>query len=259
MKTLFIGDIVGKPGRLAVRKLAPEIRKRENAAIVIANGENMAGGSGITKKTVEEILSSGVDIVTSGDHIWKKREIIEILKADERILRPLNYPSGAPGSGFTIIDINGIKLAVVNLLGRVFMESVDCPFRAIGNLLEEIRKKTPVIFVDFRAEATSEKIAMFYYLDGKVTAVFGTHTHIQAADEKVSRRGTAYITETGMPGPYDSVLGRRVEDVLERFVTCMPVRFEVAGENIQMHGVIVDFDELTGKALSITRIQERLS
>ncbi len=260
MKILFIGDIVGNPGREAIKKLLPELQKEYNLDFVIANAENAAGGSGITLKVAEDLFACGIDVLTSGDHIWKKREVFDFINQEERILRPLNFPSGAPGRGSGLFKLkNGLKIGVMNVNGRVFMEALECPFRSSLAAVETLSKETRVIIVDFHAEATSEKIALGWYLDGKVSAVLGTHTHIQTADERIFPQGMAYITDVGMTGPYDSVIGRKIEDVLERFITAVPTRFEVAKENIQLHGAVLDVDENTGKTRSITRIQKKLS
>jgi metallophosphoesterase (TIGR00282 family) len=259
MKILFIGDIVGAPGRDAVKHLVPAMRKEFSIDFVVANAENSSGGSGITPQTAAELFNASVDVLTSGDHIWKRKEIFELIRSEPKIIRPVNYPAGAPGYGFRIFETGkGIKVGVINVLGRVFLEPLDCPFKTVRAAVEQIRKETPVILVDIHAEATSEKIALGWFLDGDVSAVVGTHTHVQTADERVLPKGTAYITDAGMVGPFDSVLGRRVENVLERFLSCVPVRFEVASENVQMHGVIIDIDEKTGSARSITRVQKKL-
>jgi 2',3'-cyclic-nucleotide 2'-phosphodiesterase len=259
MKILFIGDIVGSPGREAIRTLVAPLKQELGIDFVIANAENASGGSGITAKVAAELFASEVDVLTSGDHIWKKPEIFELINQEERILRPLNFPSGAPGRGAKVFKgRNGIKVGVININGRVFMEALECPFRAALKAAEELAGETKIIIVDIHAEATSEKIALGWYLDGKVSAIFGTHTHIQTADEKILPQGTAYITDVGMTGPYDSVIGRRVEDVLTRFLSSIPVRFQVAETNIQLHGALVDIDEATGKARSILRIQKKI-
>lgn len=259
MKILFIGDIVGKPGREAISKCLPELKKEHNLEFVIANAENVAGGSGITAGVAEELFCLGIDVLTSGDHIWKKREIFQIIEQEERILRPVNFPLGAPGRGFGLFKTKaGFKVGVVNVAGRVFMEALECPFRTSKKAVEELSQETKVIIVDIHAEATSEKVALGWFLDGIASSVLGTHTHIQTADERILPKGTAYITETGMTGPYDSVIGRRIEDVLERFLSSIPTRFAVAKENIQLHGVVLDIDENTGKARSIVRIQRKL-
>jgi len=259
MKILFIGDIVGSPGREAIKKLVPPLKQEHCIDFVIANAENASGGSGITSRVAAELFSSGVDVITSGDHIWKKSEIFELINQEERILRPINFPSGAPGRGAAVFKSkNGAKVGVINVNGRVFMEALDCPFKTVLKAVEELAKETKIIIVDIHAEATSEKIALGWYLDGKVSAVLGTHTHIQTADDKILPKGSAYITDVGMTGPYDSVIGRRVEDVLTRFLSSIPVKFEVAEGNIQLHGALVEIDEETGRALSILRIQKKL-
>lgn len=259
MKILFIGDIVGSPGREAIKNLLPELKKEFNLDFVIANAENAAGGSGITPKVAEELFNYSVNILTSGDHIWKKREIMELINQEPRILRPVNFPPGAPGRGWELFKVkDNFRIGVMNVQGRVFMEALDCPFRTARQAQEELSKDTKLIIVDIHAEATSEKVALGWYLDGKVSAILGTHTHIQTADEKILPAGSAYITDVGMTGSVDSVIGRRIEDVLERFLTSIPVRFEVAKENIQLQGVVLDIDENTGKARSIVRIQKKL-
>jgi hypothetical protein len=258
MKILFIGDIVGSPGREAIKQLLPGLKKEYGLDFVIANAENAAGGSGIIPRIAEDLFDSGVDVLTSGDHIWKKREVLEIID-DARVLRPLNFPPGAPGRGFGVFSLqSGRKIGVVNVNGRVFMEPLECPFKTTMAAVEEMRKETHVIIVDIHAEATSEKVALGWYLDGKVSAVLGTHTHIQTADERILPAGSAYLTDVGMTGPHDSVIGRKVEDVLERFITQVPVRFEVAEGNIQLQGAVVDIDEETGHARSIVRVQKKL-
>lgn len=258
MKILFIGDIVGQPGREAIKQLLPGLKKEFALDFVIANGENSAGGSGVTPKIIQELFDLGVEVLTSGDHIWKKREIIPVIDSEPRLLRPLNFPSGVPGSGAGVFKTKkGIKVGVINTIGCVFMEAMDCPFRTTRSEIDKLSQETKIIIVDIHAEATSEKVALGWYLDGLVSAVVGTHTHIQTADEKILSKGTAYITDVGMCGPVDSVIGRRVEDVLMRFITKIPTRFEVASGNIQLQGVVLDIDEETGKARSIVRVQEK--
>ena len=209
MKILFIGDIVGSPGREAIKNLLPELKKDYGLDFVIANAENAAGGSGITAKVAEELFDYGVDVLTSGDHIWKKREIFEIINQEERILRPLNFPSGAPGRGYGVFKVKGgLKVGVINVNGRVFMDALECPFKTTRAARDELAKETNIIIVDIHAEATSEKVALGWYLDGKVSAVLGTHTHIQTAVERILPEGTAFLTDAGMTGPYDSVIGR---------------------------------------------------
>jgi hypothetical protein len=261
MKILFIGDISGRPGRLAVASLLPKIKGQHRIDAVFANAENAAGGSGLTPKIVRELLSYGIDMLTSGDHIWKRKEVLEIIDSELRVLRPANYPPGCPGRGSGQIKPKelDVKVGLVNLLGRTFIApGLDCPFRAARRELEQLMKDTNVILVDIHAEATSEKIAMSHFLDGKVSAVVGTHTHVQTADEKILPGGTAYITDLGMTGPHYSVIGRRKEEILEHFLTGLPQRFEMADQDVQLQGAIIEIDEATGKALSIQRIQERV-
>ncbi|NQT32557.1 MAG: TIGR00282 family metallophosphoesterase [Candidatus Omnitrophica bacterium] len=258
MRVLFLGDIVGSPGRDIIRSLLWDYRKSNKIDTVIANGENSAGGSGLTPDIAKELYGSGIDILTSGDHIWKKKEIYNFLDSTDRLIRPLNYPNGSPGKGSTIIEVeNGVKIAVINLVGRVFMEAVECPFRRARREIENLRNETPVIIVDMHAEATSEKVAMGWFLDGAVSAVLGTHTHVQTADEKVLPNGTAYITDCGMTGPFDSVIGRKKEKIIDRFLTQLPTRFEMATDDVQMHGVIIEIDGQTGRALRIERVQAK--
>lgn len=258
MKVLFIGDIVGNPGRDIVERLVPVLRKEMGLDFVIANAENAAGGSGLTPSIVTELLAVGVDVLTSGDHIWKKRDVYELIDTEPRLLRPINYPDGAPGKGYALYTTaSGIKIGVVNAVGRVFMQPLDCPFKTTRAAVEELRKSTNTIIVDIHAEATSEKMALGWFLDGKVSAVLGTHTHVQTADERILREGTAFLTDAGMCGPFDSVIGRRVEDIIPRFLTGVPMRFEVATENVQLQGAVIDIDEATGKARQITRVQRK--
>lgn len=259
MKILFIGDIVGEPGRHAVRELVPKIVKRSDIDIVIANGENIAAGSGLTPSLVEDLFDFGVNVITTGDHIWKRKEIVSKIESDSRLLRAANYPEGVPGSGSTIVESgSGTAVGVINLIGRVFMQPLDCPFKAARKEIERIKTKARVIIVDIHAEATSEKIALGWYLDGMVSAIVGTHTHVQTADEKILPGGTAFISDAGMTGPFDGVIGRKKEQILTRFLTQMPTKFEMAEGDIQLHGVIIDIDDKTGRANSIKRIQEKL-
>ncbi len=258
MKILIIGDVVGRPGRKAVKLLAPILREKFNFDFFIANAENAAGGSGITIKTAKELLDAGVDVITTGDHVFKQKEAEQAL-SDTRIIRPLNYPPEAPGKGWTIVTSrSGEKIAVVNLLGRTFMKPVDCPFRAISDVLEEIQKQTKCIFVDIHAEATSEKIAMGWYLNGKVSAVFGTHTHVQTADNEILSEGTAYISDLGMTAAHASILGRKIMPVLEHFKTGLPAKFGVAEKDVRLKGVIIDLDEKSGKAKRIDLVRESI-
>ncbi|MFH0854938.1 MAG: TIGR00282 family metallophosphoesterase [Candidatus Omnitrophota bacterium] len=259
MKILFIGDIVGSPGRRAVNKLIPGLKEEYSLDFVIANAENASGGSGIVPKVADELFASGVDVITSGDHIWKKSAIFELISREKRILRPVNFPASSPGKGSGVFrSKTGDKIGVINVNGRVFMEALDCPFKAALNARNELFPETKIIIVDVHAEATSEKVALGWYLDGKVSAVLGTHTHIQTADERVLPQGTAYLTDAGMCGPYDSVIGRKAENVLERFITGIPVRFEVAEGDVQLCGAVLDIDGETGRARSIERIKRKL-
>jgi len=259
MRVLLIGDIVGSPGRDAVKKIVPKLRKEKSIDFVIANAENVAGGSGITPETIDELLQARVDVITSGDHVWKRKELHERLKEDKRVLRPANYPETCPGSGMAIYPCeNGKKIAVINLLGRVFMDPIDCPFLAAEREIRKIDRATNIILVDMHAEATSEKIAMARFLDSRVSAVFGTHTHVQTADEKIFPGGTAYITDLGMTGPQDSVIGRRVDAIVEHFVSGMPKKFEIADKDVELQGAIVEIDDASGKAVSIERVKEKI-
>ena len=267
VKLLFIGDIVGQPGRRAVRDLLPKLRERYALDFVIANGENSAGGSGITPKTAEEIFAAGVDVITSGDHLWDQKDVMELLENEKRFLRPLNYPASTPGRGSGVFTVQAVKfgvlnsvtVGVLNLQGRTFMPALENPFQ-LG--LEEVKKlveQTKVIFVDFHAEATSEKIAFARMLDGQVSAVVGTHTHVQTADEQVFPGGTAYLTDAGFTGPHESVIGREIAPVVQRFLTNMPQRFEVAKDRVILNGAVVEIDETTGKAMGIQRVAEAWS
>lgn len=256
MKVLFIGDIVGRVGRVATKALLPSIVDRYKIDLVIANGENLAGGFGLTEKTVAEVLNCGVHIITTGNHIWDKKEFIPQISKENRVLRPLNYPPKVPGYGSIIYPLSdGRKVAVINLSGRVFMSNMDCPFRTGIEEVERLSNITNVIIIDFHAEATSEKIAFGYFMDGKVSAVIGTHTHVQTADEKVLPGGTAYITDVGMTGPYNSIIGIEKEQIIQRFLTNMPIRFETAkGEGI-FSAVVIEINETTGKSTAIQRLQ----
>jgi metallophosphoesterase (TIGR00282 family) len=256
VKVLFIGDIVGKIGRNATKALLPAVVNMYKIDLVIANGENAAGGFGITDKLVSEIFSYGVHIITTGNHVWDKKEFIPQISKEDRVLRPLNYPPGVPGFGSLLYPLhNGTKAAVINLSGRVFMPNIDCPFRVGKEEVEKLSNLTKIIIIDFHAEATSEKIALGYFMDSKVSAVIGTHTHVQTADEKILPGGTAYITDVGMTGPGDSVIGIEKEQIIQRFLTNMPMRFETArGEGI-FSAVVIEVDEKTGKSAAIQRLQ----
>jgi len=254
-RTLLIGDIVGRPGRLAVTALLPKLIQEEQIDLVIANGENAAGGSGITPAIFEELLKAGVDLVTMGDHCYRKKEAMALYEKSDRLLRPANLPEAAAGRAWSVVKTRGgAAVAALTLLGRTFMKPIDCPFRAVERALEAIGQETRLIFVDMHAEATSDKIAMGWYLDGRVTCVFGTHTHIQTADERVLPQGTAYITDLGMTGPYDGVLGRDKRRVLSAMTTGVPTFFEVATGDVRVCGAIVTADGATGKAQQIRRV-----
>ena len=262
MKILFVGDIVGKPGRSAVRHLLPILRERFSLDLCIGNSENSAGGAGITPESAEELLASGLDLLTSGNHTFSKREISAYLdRQGSRQLRPANYPDGAPGRGEALIAArSGARLGVINLEGRLFMKPLECPFRTADRLVARMRQDgVRCIFVDMHCEATSEKNAMGHFLDGRVSAVLGSHTHIQTADERVLRGGTAFVTDVGMCGPWDSVIGLRKENAIERFLTQRHVPFDLAQDDVRLQGAVVDIDEETGRARSIVRVQERLS
>lgn len=257
MRVLFIGDVVGEPGRKAVRALVPGMRSRLDVQVVVANGENAAGGSGITVNTATELFDAGVDIMTSGDHLWDQKEVLTLLHNEPRFLRPLNYPPGTPGRGSTVLQIaSQPPLAILNLQGRVFMADLEDPFRAAQAEVEKLRAQTPLILVDLHAEATSEKIALARMLDGRVSGVIGTHTHVQTADEQIFPGGTAYLTDAGFTGPHESVIGRKIEPVIKRFTTAMPQRFEVATGRVLLQGALLEIDGHTGRALSIQRVSE---
>ncbi|HVY70745.1 MAG TPA: TIGR00282 family metallophosphoesterase [Verrucomicrobiae bacterium] len=259
MKLLFIGDIVGEPGRRAVKQLLPKLRKQHNVDVVIANGENSAGGSGITPDTAAEIFGAGVDVITCGDHLWDQKEVTQLMEKEPRFARPLNYPAGTPGQGSVICRKEGLPpVAVVNVQGRTFMAPLENPFAMMAAEVRRLRQVTPVIFVDVHAEATSEKIAMARMLDGQVTAVVGTHTHVQTADEQVFPGGTAFLCDAGFTGPHESVLGREIEPVIKRFLSQQPQRFAVAKERVLLQGAVIDLDGETGRAFNIFRVSERL-
>ncbi len=254
MLVLAVGDVIGKPGRRAVNKLLPDLRRQYGLDLVIVNAENVAGGLGLTSTTAKELLDAGVDVLTSGNHIWAQKEIIPYLDQEMPILRPLNYPPGVPGRGYIVKG----QALVVNLIGRTFMENFDCPFRAMEQLLTELKPKPPVIIVDFHAEATSEKIALGRYLDGRVSAVLGTHTHVGTIDTQLLPQGTAYVTDIGMTGPVDSVIGVDTEAVIDRFLTMIPRRLPVGKGKTIFNAVLVSIDKDNGKAISIDRIHREV-
>jgi metallophosphoesterase (TIGR00282 family) len=265
VKLLFIGDIVGQPGRRAVKELLPKLREQHALDFVIANGENSAGGSGITVKTAEEIFAAGVDVITSGDHLWDQKEVMELLASEKRFLRPLNYPPGTPGQGSAVFQVQSPKsrvqsplsIAVMNLQGRTFMQPpLENPFVIATDEVKKLRGQTKLIFIDFHAEATSEKIAFARMLDGQVSAVVGTHTHVQTADEQIFPGGTAFLSDAGFTGPHESVLGREIAPVVQRFLTSTPQRFEVAKDRVILHGIAIEINAADGKALNVQRVAE---
>jgi len=251
---LGVGDVIGRSGRRAVNELLPGLRQQYGLNLVIVNAENAAGGFGLTSNTAKELLSAGVDVLTSGNHIWAQKEIIPYLDSEMPILRPLNYPPGVPGRGYIVNS----QAVVVNLIGRTFMSNFDCPFRAMDRLLAELRPKPPVIIVDFHAEATSEKVALGRYLDGRVSAVLGTHTHVGTIDAQLLPHDTAYVTDIGMTGPIDSIIGDDAEAVIQRFLTMMPHHLSVGKGKTVFNAVLVRVDEESGKAISIERIHREV-
>lgn len=256
MRVLILGDVMGRPARRVVRDLVPSLIQKEEIDLVVANAENSAGGMGVDIKSAKELLSAGVQVLTSGNHIWKKKEIYPFLDEQESLIRPANFPSGAPGKGWCVWQHNGLRALVINVQGRVFMPNhVDDPFRCVDEILKQQGSQSRVVIVDMHAEATSEKYAMGWYLDGRVSLVFGTHTHVQTADERILPAGTAYITDVGMCGPFDSVIGMEKETVIRGFITQLPRQFEVAQENVVLQGVIADIDEENGKAKAIRRLR----
>jgi len=257
VKILFIGDVVGSPGRHAVRELLPGLLQSQGIEFVIANGENAAGGKGLTPAVARDLFASGIHVLTTGNHIWHNKEVHDIIGHDERVLRPANFPQGVgvPGQGSGIYALgNGIKVAVLNLIGRVFMHPYDCPFRVGRQEVERLRRSTPIIIVDFHAEATSEKIALGWFFDGQVSAIVGTHTHVATADEHVSEQGTAFQADVGMTGPFDSVIGVHKEPVIEAMMKLMPVRHVPAKHDVRMCALVIEVDILTGHATHVERI-----
>jgi hypothetical protein len=255
VRILFIGDIVGKPGRELVRRGLATLVDHHHIDIVIANAENAAAGFGITREIGEQLLDWGIDVLTSGNHIWDKKEALSYIGTEPRLLRPANYPLGVPGNGSYVARTHtGETIGVINIMGRVFMLNIDDPFTVVQREIERLRERTRTIFVDFHAEATSEKVAMGWHLDGKVSAVIGTHTHVQTADERILPNGTAYLTDVGMTGPHDSVIGVEVEPALGRFLNALPVRFETATGNPRLHAVVVETDPASGRAVDIERL-----
>ena len=258
IRIAMIGDIVGRPGRKILQEKLPRLIDEHHLDAVIANGENAAGGFGITPEIAEDIFQCGVDVITSGNHIWDQKKIEPYIEEQPRLLRPANYPAGNKGRGDVIIsskNVPEIKIGVISLSGRIFMGPLDCPFQTVVPLIEKMQAETKVVIIDFHAEATSEKMAMAWYLDGRVSALVGTHTHVQTADERLLPGGTAYITDLGMTGPMDSVIGMKEDRVISKFLTARPNRFEVASGNIQLHGVLIEVDEEQGVAQRIARIK----
>lgn len=258
IKILFIGDIVGRPGRKMIKTFLREIINTEAVDLVIANGENAAGGFGITLEVCRELLDAGIDVITLGNHTWDNRDIDRVLEQIECVVRPANYPEGTPGAGYYLAESgSGVLVGVINLLGQVYLDALACPFRTADHCLKQLKKKTHLIIVDMHAEATSEKVALGWYLDGRVTAVLGTHTHVTTADERILPQGTAYITDVGMTGPLDSVLGIKPEIVIDKFLTKRPARFELANGLSELNGVVVEANEF-GQAIAIKRIRYHL-
>lgn len=252
MKILVIGDVIGKPGREAVKEILPRLRDEYEITLAIANGENAAGGIGLTPGTAQELFDSGIDVITTGNHVWAHHEVIPYLDSAAAVIRPLNYPPMTPGRGYWIKD----NIMVVNIIGRTFVGDFDCPFRAMDKLLGELDKKPAVIIVDFHAEATSEKVAMGRYLDGRVSAVLGTHTHVGTIDACILPKGTAYVTEIGMVGPINSVIGVEVSAVIDRFLTQIPKRFSVAKGQVSFDAIVVEATDDSGKAIDIKRVRQ---
>ncbi|MGE5423138.1 MAG: TIGR00282 family metallophosphoesterase [Ignavibacteriales bacterium] len=260
MNILFIGDIVGKPGRKAVKEVLPRFIKENEIFFTVANAENAAGGRGLNREVLEELLNMEIDVLTMGNHVWDNKDILNFIDDEKRLIRPLNYPPHCPGQGYQIFTA-GIdqKIAVLNAMGRVFMSPLDCPFRAIEEALEEIKGKADIILVDFHAEATSEKLALAHYFDSRVTAVLGTHTHIQTSDERLLPGGTAYITDVGMTGPLDSILGMEKEMVIQKILYQRPVRLEVAKGPLQFEAVVLCLNDNSGKVTGMKRVSQHLS
>lgn len=254
MKVLMIGDVYGEPGRSAVQRLLPGLRQEHQIDLTVVNVENAAGGFGVTPALARAFLDQGADVMTSGNHIWDKKEIIDYITKENLLLRPANYPVGTPGVGYVAVKAGPHKVGVINLMGRVFMLPIDCPFRKADEIIAELRRETPVILVDMHAEATSESVAMGWYLDGRVSAVVGTHRHVQTADERVLPGGTAYITDLGLTGPTDGVIGVDRDLIIHRFLTQMPIRFETAKGPVKLHAVVITIDPETGRASDIKRL-----
>ncbi len=257
MKIMMTGDVVGRPGRKAFSRYTPDLRKKYDIDVVIVNGENSAGGKGFTRKSLDELYAAGADIVTSGNHVWDKKDVLDFIDDEPYLVRPGNYPDGTPGKGWCIYPFRKANIAVMNLSGRAFMPALDDPFRVVDDMLEDIGDEADVVILDFHAETTSEKMAMGWYLDGRVNAVAGTHTHIQTADDRLLPNGTAYITDLGMTGPWNSVLGVKTDKILEKFLSCRPVRFDVADGSCVYSAVIITIDDSSYRTTRIERLQLR--
>ncbi|MBR1886468.1 MAG: TIGR00282 family metallophosphoesterase [Schwartzia sp.] len=257
MRILMVGDVIGRPGRAAFAKYTPKLRREQKIDLVVVNGENSADGKGVTRKTLDELTLGGADVVTSGNHIWDKKDVLGFIDDEPYLLRPANYPAGVPGKGACVYLLRGKSIGVMNLSGRAFLPALDCPFQRAEELLRALSREADVLLLDFHAESTSEKMAMGWYLDGRVAAVVGTHTHVQTADERILPGGTAFISDLGMVGPWNSVIGFTKEPVLAKTTTGMPARFEVADGPAVYSAVIVTVDDSTGKASDIARIQIR--
>jgi 2',3'-cyclic-nucleotide 2'-phosphodiesterase len=257
LRLLFLGDIIGEPGRRAVIEMLPTLKSAWELDFVVVNGENVAAGRGITPRLAIDLLRCGVAVITTGDHVWDQKDIVSFIETEPRLLRPINYPEGTPGGGSIVLETAKGKVGVINVQGRTFMlPALENPFRRVWDEVEQIRTQTPVIFVDVHAETTSEKIALGRFLDGKVSVVAGTHTHVQTADDQIFPGGTAFICDAGMCGPTESVLGREIQPIVQRFYTSMPVNFPVAKGEVKLHGLMVDIDEESGRAMSVQRIAE---
>ena len=257
LRLLFLGDIIGEPGRRAVIEMLPTLKSAWELDFVVVNGENVAAGRGITPKLAIDLLRCGAAVITTGDHVWDQKDIVSFIDTEPRLLRPINYPEGTPGEGSIVLETAKGKVGVINVQGRTFMlPALENPFRRVWDEVEQIRAQTPVIFVDVHAETTSEKIALGRFLDGKVSVVAGTHTHVQTADDQIFPGGTAFICDAGMCGPTESVLGREIQPIVQRFYTSMPVNFPVAKGEVKLHGLMVDIDEESGRAMSVQRVAE---
>src|SRR2546425_6543801 len=257
LSVLFLGDVVGAPGRTAVITRLPELKDKYALDFIIVNGENAAGGRGITGKITIDLLRAGVSVITTGDHIWDQKEILSFIDTEPRLLRPVNYPDGAPGSGSIVLETPKGKIGVISLQARTFMQPIlENPFRTVETVVTKMREKTANIIVDMHGETTSEKIAMGRFLDGKVSAVIGTHTHVQTADEQIFPGGTAFMCDAGMCGPVNSILGRAIEPIMNRFISNLPASFPVAGGEVRLRGALIEVDETTGRAVRITRVDE---